>query len=309
MAATPFSRLDPFDCKNGDFEYYLEQFDQFLAINSVADDESKKVPLFIASIGQDAYKILKESCGQGDPKGKSFEELRALLLEYFARREFYQRNQRQGEYTGAFINEVKRLSLKCNFGPFQKEALRDRIACGRLEPEGDKDDKKSIAPQQSANPKQHQQPRQQQQQNQPKKPKNPQSAPPQLLTELQAVAIPDGSAKGAKKKQPPQPNQQRQRKCKICGHLHEESECPHKDASCFMCRKKGHIASVCREKIIKGQQQQQQGQGQQQPVEVHVHVQQNAAVKSETSMPPAESVTSVLDNMLNVMDKVFKNKK
>uniref|UniRef100_A0A8D8AUL7 (northern house mosquito) hypothetical protein n=1 Tax=Culex pipiens TaxID=7175 RepID=A0A8D8AUL7_CULPI len=308
MSAAPFSRLDPFDCKNGDFEYYLEQFDQFLAINSVADDESKKVPLFIASIGQDAYKILKESCGQADPKGKTFEELRALLLEYFARREFYQRNQRQGEYTGAFINEVKRLSLKCNFGPFQKEALRDRIACGRLEPD-DKDDKTSMAPQQTTHPKQQQQRQQQQQQNQPRKPKNPQSAPPQLLAELQTVAIPDGSAKGAKKKQPQQ-NQPNQRKCKICGHLHVESECPHKDASCFMCRKKGHIASVCREKIIKGQQQQQQQGQEKQPVEVHVHVQQNAGVKSETpAVPPAESVTSVLDNMLNVMDMVFKNKK
>uniref|UniRef100_A0A1Q3FZ15 Putative reverse transcriptase-like protein n=1 Tax=Culex tarsalis TaxID=7177 RepID=A0A1Q3FZ15_CULTA len=303
MAAAPFSRLDPFDCRNGDFEYYLEQFDQFLEINSVADDESKKVPLFIASIGQDAYKILKESCGPADPKGKSFEELRTLLLEYFARREFYQRNQRQGEYTGAFINEVKRLSLKCNFGPFQKEALRDRIACGRLEPD-DKDDKKAVlAPLQSTNPKQQQRP----QPNLPKKPKNPQSAPPQVVEDFQALAIPDSAAdKGTKKKQPNQnQNQQKQRKCKICGHLHVESECPHKDASCFMCRKKGHIASVCREKIIKGQQQQpQQGQ---QPVEVHVHVQQNSALKNET--PPAESVTSVLDNMLNVMDKVFKNKK
>lgn len=274
MSANLFSRLDPFDCQKGDFDYYLEQFDHFLDLNSVTD-EAKKVPLFISSIGQDTYKILKEICTPSDPKEKSFDQLKNLLLEYFARREFYRRNQRPGEYTGAYVNELKRLSLKCNFGPFAHDALRDRIACGKLP--DDKTTDKVTAPTTSK----------------PSKPSVPQIV--QVAAEKQtkakkavaATVVDTGFVMvnpGDVQKQPkgPKPQkggggiggQQKQHKCKICGHEHKENECPHKDASCFMCRKKGHIASVCREKANKGQQQQQQ------PVQVHVHVQQNTGVKN-----------------------------
>lgn len=271
MSANLFSRLDPFDCQKGDFDYYLEQFDNFLELNSVEDD-SKKVPLFISSIGQDAYKILKEICAPSDPKEKSFDQMKTLLLEYFARREFYRRNQRPGEFTGAYVNELKRLSIKCNFGPFTHDALRDRIACGKL-PDDTADKKPAVpnAPGASAKPKAPQQ-----------KPSVPQEV--QLVAEKKAkakkpiaeteyvVVNPDNAPK-----QPKGAKQQKSggdtRKCKICGHEHKEAQCPHKDSSCFKCDKKGHIASVCREKINKGQQNQQ-------PVQVHVHVQQNTALKN-----------------------------
>ncbi|XP_065080638.1 uncharacterized protein LOC135703372 [Ochlerotatus camptorhynchus] len=272
MAAHLFSRLDPFDCQKGDFDYYLEQFEHFLVLNSV-NEESKKVPLFISSIGQEAYKILKEICAPSDPKERSFGQLKSLLQEYFARREFYRRNQRPGEYTGAFINELKRLSAKCNFGPFAHDALRDRIACGKL-PE-DKADKKPPPPSSSSSvptvaPVS----------------RKGQSVPPivaevaaaktkkQLQTTLESLMANLGETKKQQKGPKPQASGSgNARMCKICGHPHKENECPHKDASCFMCRKKGHIASVCREKANKGQQQQQP------PVQVHVHVQQNTGVK------------------------------
>lgn len=273
MAGHLFSRLDPFDCQKGDFDYYLEQFEHFLVLNSV-DEESKKVPLFISSIGQEAYKILKEICAPSDPKERSFDQLKTLLQEYFARREFYRRNQRPGEYTGAFVNELKRLSVKCNFGPFAHDALRDRIACGKL-PE-DKPDKNPAASSSSSVSKAA-----------PALPPKGQNVPP-VVAQVAAAKVKKQLEKaldsvvanlGETKKQPKGPKPQGsgaggQHKCKICGHLHKESECPHKDSSCFMCRKKGHIASVCREKANKAQQQQQQ------PVQVHVHVQQNTGVKN-----------------------------
>lgn len=263
MAAHLFSRLDPFDCQKGDFDYYLERFEHFLVLNSV-EEESKKVPIFISSIGQEAYKILKESCAPSDPKERSFIQLKTLLQEYFARREFYKRNQRPGEYTGAFINELKRLSVKCNFGPFAHDALRDRIACGKL-PEDDTNKKPSMPNVVSSSEKR-------------------QGVPPivaqvaaantkkQLLAALNSVAVNPDETKKHQKGPKPQASGSGQQKCKICGHhTHKQNECPHKDASCFMCRKKGHIASVCKEKAKKDQQQ---------PVQVHVHVQQNTGVKN-----------------------------
>ncbi|XP_062550788.1 uncharacterized protein LOC134215669 [Armigeres subalbatus] len=216
MSASLFSRLDPFDCQKGDFDYYLEQFQNFLELNSV-EDESKKVPLFISSIGQDTYKILKEICAPSDPKEKSFDQMKTLLVEYFARRAFYRRNQRPGEYTGTFVNELKRLSLKCNFGAFAHEALRDRIAGGKLpEDTQDKNPAASSAPDASKKAK-----AQQQQQ----KPSVPQ--------EVQPVA--EKKAKG--------PKQQKSE-----GTSASNAGAP---------QKKGHIALTCRQKANKASQQQQ----------------------------------------------------
>ncbi|XP_053688950.1 uncharacterized protein LOC128738110 [Sabethes cyaneus] len=268
MAAGLFSRLEPFDCRNGDFDYYLEQFEHFLLLNSV-DDEAKKVPLFITSIGQDAYRILKESCDPVDPKEKSFEELKAALLQYFARRQFYSRNQRPNEQLGAFINDVKRLSLKCSFGPFAKEALRDRIACGKL-PE-DKTDKPVPHPPVQAQQKSAPTPAPDKAAAKPKQPRVPKV--PQTTGQEVALPAPEGQQK---QKQRPKGTTGEHR-CKICGHSHKEADCAHKDASCFLCRKKGHIASVCREK----HQKQNQPAPAAQPVQVHVHVQQNTAMKNE----------------------------
>ncbi|XP_058459986.1 uncharacterized protein LOC131435797 [Malaya genurostris] len=255
MAASVLARPDPFDCRNGDFDYYLEQFEHFLVLNGI-DDESKKIPLFITLIGQDAYKILKESCLPADPKDKTFEELKTILLQYFARRQFYSRHQRPGEQLGAFINDVKRLSLKCDFGPFAKEALRDRIACGKIpddtsdkKPSGSTAQAKPVPPAKTAEVK-------------PKPPKKTDE-----VSKSKQVSIPTSTKQRGQKTAEP-----KEHRCKICGHDgHKEADCAHKDASCYLCRKKGHIASVCREK---------NKQAGQQPVQVHVHVQQNTAMKN-----------------------------
>lgn len=267
MAAGLLSRMEPFDCRNGDFVYYMEQFDNFLLLNAV-EDENAKVLLFINSIGQDAYSILKEVCQPTDPKGKPFDELKTLLQQYFARRAFYGRFQRPNEPLGGYINELKRLSLQCNFGPFAKEALRDRIACGKTADDKGKKDQAEAKPPVPSVP----------------------IVPPQMLKQApgqkakqrtpsvgREVAVPD--AEKSKKNQTggsKQQQQQKQYRCKICGHQHREADCAHKDASCFLCRKKGHIASVCREK---NKQAQSNAGGQ--PVQVVVHVQQNAAMKND----------------------------
>ncbi|XP_053688951.1 uncharacterized protein LOC128738111 [Sabethes cyaneus] len=218
MAAGLLSHLEPFDCRSGDFDYYLEQFEQLLLLNSV-DDEAKKVSLFITSIGQDAYRVLKESCDPVDPKEKSFEELKTTLQQYFACRQFYRRNQRPNERLGAFINDVKRLSLKCSFGPFAKEALRDRIACGKL-PEVKTDKPVPHPPVQVIV----------QQTPTPKPAPDPAAAKPKQLKQPYAPKVPQTISpaqprtEGQKQKRPQKARVEQC--CQICGDSH------HKEADC-----------------------------------------------------------------------------
>ena len=71
-------------------------------------------------------------------KDKSFDELKELLVSHYSpkpiliaeRYKFHRRNQHESETVAQFVVELKRLALKCEFGTFLEEALRDRLLCG-----------------------------------------------------------------------------------------------------------------------------------------------------------------------------------
>ena len=50
-----------------------------------------------------------------------------LMAEWF---KFYRRGQLEGKSIVQFVLELKRLSLKCEFGLFLEEAMHDRLVCG-----------------------------------------------------------------------------------------------------------------------------------------------------------------------------------
>ena len=50
-----------------------------------------------------------------------------LIAESF---KFHRLNQHESETVAQFVVELKRLALKCEFGTFLEEALRDRLLCG-----------------------------------------------------------------------------------------------------------------------------------------------------------------------------------
>ena len=43
---------------------------------------------------------------------------------------FRRRNQHEGKSIAQFVVELKRLSLKCEFGMFLEEVMHDRLVCG-----------------------------------------------------------------------------------------------------------------------------------------------------------------------------------
>ena len=43
---------------------------------------------------------------------------------------FYQRSQKPGEMIADFVADLRRFSIKCEFGEFMDQALRDRFVCG-----------------------------------------------------------------------------------------------------------------------------------------------------------------------------------
>ncbi|KAJ6638946.1 hypothetical protein Bhyg_11684 [Pseudolycoriella hygida] len=48
--------------------------------------------------------------------------------------------------------------------------------------------------------------------------------------------------------------------CSRCGRQHNENTCPARDWKCYSCEKTGHIAPMCRSKVINGEKKQEKSQ-------------------------------------------------
>ena len=65
--------LGPFDEKSEKFNDYADRFEAYVAADDIEDD--KQVNVFLAVIGPDAYKLLKNLCDPDNPITKTFTRL------------------------------------------------------------------------------------------------------------------------------------------------------------------------------------------------------------------------------------------
>ena len=80
MAAI-IGNMGPFDEKPEKFSDYADRFEAYVAANDVEDD--KKVNVFLAVIGPNTYKLLKNLCDPDNPNTKTFTRLSQLLQGHF----------------------------------------------------------------------------------------------------------------------------------------------------------------------------------------------------------------------------------
>ena len=77
MAAV-IGNLGPFDEKSEKFSDYAGRFQAYVAAKGIEDE--KTVNVFLAVIGPDAYKLLRNLCYPDNPNTKTFTALSQLLL-------------------------------------------------------------------------------------------------------------------------------------------------------------------------------------------------------------------------------------
>jgi len=213
---------------------YLERIQLFFVANSIADE--KKVAVLLSVIGAKTYALLRDLLAPTKPQDKSFDELATTLTTHFEpkpiviteRFHFHRRNQASGESVAEYVAELRRLATHCQFGEYLNEALRDRLVCGirntgiqkRLLSEAELSLKKAIELSQAFEAAE-------------KNAKDMQA--PQTEGAIQQMNKTDFT----KPKKP----------CYRCGRgVHKPSECCYKDFVCNYCKKKGHLAKVCRSK-------------------------------------------------------------
>nr|CAH7759719.1 unnamed protein product [Callosobruchus chinensis] len=136
MAGNIIGNIEQFDPKTGDITSYMERLEQLFICNTV--EPRLRVSLLLTLIGGEAYTTLKDILTPDLPASKSYEELRARLVEHYSpkrlqiaeRYKFWNAQQEVEEDIKSFIKRLKSLSLYCDFGPFLQEAWRDKFVCG-----------------------------------------------------------------------------------------------------------------------------------------------------------------------------------
>ncbi|UYV83182.1 hypothetical protein LAZ67_23000087 [Cordylochernes scorpioides] len=214
------------------FETFYERLEQFLILEE-AGDEKKKAYL-LTLMGSKTYSVLKNLCSPILPKDKTFDNLIDILKRHFSPKRsivverfiFFKRMQLKEESISDYLVEIKRLASSCNFGNFLEDSLRDKMVCGlynakiqnRILSEGDISLAKVIEIALSMEAAE----------------KN---------TKLFHLEQGEDCVDKLRMERKVESNFQNG-KCKHCGKQHKEL-CRFKEAICFKCNKKGHIASIC----------------------------------------------------------------
>ena len=156
---------------------------------------------------------------------------------------FHTRTQKPGEKISEFVAQLRKLSEHCEFGETLEDMLRDRLVCGcrdhhlqcKLLAESDLNFEKAFKIAKAAETAE-------------KEARDLQETPAaQIVLTMKGMY-----AKAHVRKSPSQPqgkSTSRSPICYRCGAKHKATECRFKDAECNFCKKKGHIAKVCRSKL------------------------------------------------------------
>ena len=132
-AARMLGKLQEFDSRVDNMSSYLERLEIYFDANAV--EASRKVSVFLTVIGAKAYDTLRSLLAPTLPRDKTFPELLAVLKQHFDPKplviaERYKRSQKSTETVAEFLADLRKLSIRCDFGTFLDQALRDRFVCG-----------------------------------------------------------------------------------------------------------------------------------------------------------------------------------
>ena len=149
---------------------------------------------------------------------------------------FNTRTRAQGETVAAYVAALRELAKHCQYGASLQEMLRDRLVCGvnheaiqkRLLSEKDLTYKKAYSVAQAIEVAE----------------KDTKHLKSGATGTAQQILYHE---KGCKDGKFPPPGTG-QKTCYRCGGNHLAPACKHKDIECNFCRKKGHLARVCRSK-------------------------------------------------------------
>ena len=241
-----FGKIDEFDPTTDSWDIYCERLHHCFTARNIDENATElKRAILLSEMGKTAYTLLRNVCAPVKPGDKTFAELIKLMRRHqhpqpsiiVERLKFHKRDRQPSESVAAYVSELRRLSVTCDFENNLDSSLRDRLVCGinddgiqrRLLAEKTLDFNKAFALAQSME----------------LAARNVQDMKQQshVNTSKMSAASPLGHIN----KLATHKVGQTVKPCDRCGGLnHTSPQCRFKDVTCRNCGKVGHIERVCR---------------------------------------------------------------
>ena len=246
--------VSAFDGNQEEWVEYAERLENYFIANDL-NDPAKRRAILLNGVGPSTYRLIKTLCLPESPKDFSFSDLVARVTAHFnpkpsiiiKRFEFNTRKQKSDETVAEYIAALRKIAEYCDYGGMLNDMLRDRLVCGIMDKRvqrrflqaadltytqardmalaAETADKDSKRLQSHAN--------------------DPFA---RVDVEDKAVHQVTKPSKPPVRRGPPVPSGHQDTGCYRCGGKHQASRCKFKDYECHFCKKKGHLAAVCRKK-------------------------------------------------------------
>ena len=242
--------VEPFQLDNAtgdDWEEWTEILEEYFKSEEIEDNEDNKVRRrgkFLSSVGKDTYKLMKKLVAPAKIKDKTMQQLITLVQNHLqpkpsaiVARYHFNTAVRGEESVSKFIAELRKLVSKCAYSTtyFANEMLRDRLVAGirhdriltKLLSEPDDltfDRAVSLAV----------------------------STEAALANAKQLMGEPEDNRKQENVYRVPTINRRpssfnQERICYCCGGKgHLKPDCTYLEYECNICKKRGHLAKICR---------------------------------------------------------------
>uniref|UniRef100_A0A8C6XYR5 CCHC-type domain-containing protein n=1 Tax=Naja naja TaxID=35670 RepID=A0A8C6XYR5_NAJNA len=256
----------PFDPVAEDWESYADRFQMYLEGNDLANiSEKRKRAVFLTHCGPAVFKMAKALVGAADMKVMEWPDLEKLLRAHYApqvsclikRHEFYRRDQEESENVNDFVASLRDIVGACAFNSLE-EAMRDRFVLGlkdkvlqsklllkpkitlkeAIEEASSAEATKSSA---AAMKKINKASRH------PDVEKSTTTHCEQIDSESDCSEVEEGIYRLRMERKKKDLGRKRQDfYCRGCGVGHPCTECKFLDTICLRCKKRGHLARVCK---------------------------------------------------------------
>ena len=136
--AAKVGKVEPFNPGQDDWLLYTECLEQFFIANEMTEDK-KKVATLLTAIGATGYALLRSLVAPTKPGDKKYDKLVKTMKDHLnpkpiviaERFKFYRRNQGEGETVAQYVAKLRWLTEHCEFKvDYVEEAIRDRLVCG-----------------------------------------------------------------------------------------------------------------------------------------------------------------------------------